>query len=142
MQNDLLFQGRVPATWNLSLLPPDPTSPGPGGPSPGIVVPSTLAHPLPHYSGAYGAQHSSHYSHLLPQSTENSSPSQWQPPTMEAPPTTSEAASGSSNMHYKMDPDAMSGAMYYPHPVNRCPLFCKIFEPLHNYISFAASDLN
>ena len=64
------FQGRVPA-WNLAgLLPPDPTSPGPGGPSPGAVsAPGGLAHPLPHYSGAYGSQPATpvHYSHLLPQ---------------------------------------------------------------------------
>ena len=64
------FQGRVPA-WNLAgLLPPDPTSPGPGGPSPGAVsAPGGLAHPLPHYSGAYGGQPTTpaHYSHLLPQ---------------------------------------------------------------------------
>ena len=112
------FQGRVPA-WNLAgLLPPDPTSPGPGGPSPGSSS-TTLAHPLPHYSGAYGAQHPPpHYSHLLPGSTENSSSAshQWQPPNMEATTTSTSETSTTSGMHYKMDPDAAMSAMYYPHP--------------------------
>jgi hypothetical protein len=97
------FQGRVPA-WNLAgLLQPDPTSPGPGATSgPG------LAHPLPHYSGAYGSQHpSAHYSHLLPQASEAAG-HQWPPPTMEA-----------EGLHYKMDPDASAmTAMYYPHQVS------------------------
>jgi len=122
---DRALQGRVPA-WNLAgLLPPDPTSPGPGGASPGSVS-SSLAHPLPHYSGAYGTQHPSHYSHLLPpQSTESSSPTahQWHPPNMETasgPTSTSGGASTTPGMHYKMDPDAMTG-MYYPHQPNIGP---------------------
>ena len=132
------FQGRVPA-WNLAgLLPPDPTSPGPGGPSPGAVSASGgLAHPLPHYSGAYGAQPAgaAHYSHLLPQTSETpTSHHQW-PPNMEA--VTSEAA---SVMHYKMDPDAAQMSMYYP-PVHQVSLkvskgMCIIFSVFPGFWNF------
>lgn len=118
----LTLQGRVPA-WNLAgLLPPDPTSPGPGGASsPVSSAPGGLAHPLPHYSGAYGggqASATSHYSHLLPQTSEAAvvaaaSHHQW-PPNMEA------AEASAAAMHYKMDPDAMS-AMYYP-PIHQVPI--------------------
>ena len=114
------LQGRVPA-WNLSgLLAPDPTSPGPGGPSPGAVsAPGGLAHPLPHYSGAYGSQPSHYHPHILPTSEAPTSHHQW-PPNMEA--VTSEA----SVMHYKMDPDAAQMSMYYP--------------PIHQVRKFAIND--
>ena len=106
------FQGRVPA-WNLAgLLPPDPTSPGPGGPSPGVsAAAGGLPHPLPHYSGAYGAQPHSHYPHILqPHGSEPQHP--W---PVEA--GGAEATSATSAMHYKMDPDASAVmSMYYsPH---------------------------
>ena len=113
------LQGRVPA-WNLAgLLPPDPTSPGPGGPSPGAVSTpgSGIAHPLPHYSGAYGGHNTaSHYTHLLPQSSEHQH--QW-PPSMEHAVAVSEATAAA--MHYKMDPDAML-SMYYP-PLHQVDIF-------------------
>ena len=122
------LQGRVPA-WNLAgILPPDPTSPGPGGPSPGAVSvpPGTLAHPLPHYSGAYGGQPPGHYPHLLPQSSETVPVShhQW-PPNMEAAAVAVAATEASSAMHYKMDPDAAAmSAMYYP-PVHQVSHYFK-----------------
>ena len=113
------LQGRVPA-WNLAgLLPPDPTSPGPGGPSPGVssATPGGLPHPLPHYSGAYGAQPHSHYPHILqPQGSEV--PHHPWPPNMEAAGSSEPAsAATAASMHYKMDPDASAVmSMYYsPH---------------------------
>ena len=114
------FQGRVPA-WNLAgLLPPDPTSPGPGVPSPTVSTPGGLAHPLPHYSGAYGGQPApAHYSHLLPQGVEVPlSHHQW-PPHMETGGPGGIPTEASLAMHYKMDPDAAAmSAMYYP-PVHQ-----------------------
>lgn len=134
----LALQGRVPA-WNLAgLLPPDPTSPGPGGASPGAVssAPGGLAHPLPHYSGPYGGGQgtaaSSHYPHLLPQTSEAAvaaaaSHHQW-PPNMEV------AEASAAAMHYKMDPDAMS-AMYYP-PIHQVSFFKRSMSGLLLYIRF------
>lgn len=125
------FQGRVPA-WNLpGLLPPDPTSPGPGGPSPGVSTPGGLAHPLPHYSGAYSGQPGQHYSHLLPQTTGASHHHQW-PPNMEAV-AVSEASAAA--MHYKMDPDAAMSAMYYP-PVHQVNLKINISKFSHKNMTF------
>ena len=114
------LQGRVPA-WNLAgLLPPDPTSPGPGGPSPGVSsAAGGLPHPLPHYSGAYGGQHHSHYPHILqPQSSADIPHHPW-PPNMEAGNSETASISASAAMHYKMDPDASAVmSMYYnPHQV-------------------------
>ena len=116
------LQGRVPA-WNLAgLLPPDPTSPGPGGPSPGVSsAAGGLPHPLPHYSGAYGGQHHSHYPHILqPQSSADIPHHPW-PPNMEAGNSETASISASAAMHYKMDPDASAVmSMYYnPHQVGK-----------------------
>ena len=116
------LQGRVPA-WNLAgLLPPDPTSPGPGGPSPGVSsAAGGLPHPLPHYSGAYGGQHHSHYPHILqPQSSADIPHHPW-PPNMETGNSESASLSASAAMHYKMDPDASAVmSMYYnPHQVGK-----------------------
>ena len=131
------LQGRVPA-WNLAgLLPPDPTSPGPGGPSPGVSsAAGGLPHPLPHYSGAYGGQHHSHYPHILqPQSSADIPHHPW-PPNMEAGNSETASISASAAMHYKMDPDASAVmSMYYnPHQVWKNvqifvfqPVFLKIF---------------